>query len=329
MKRLLLLGLYLVVTICLVTAQELTVKSMVTSPMDLSASTHPRLDKNGNACGLVKVRLAVTGAAFSGNVLGEVENHEGEYWVYMSQGSYMLKVRHPEFIALDMNFRDYGIRCIEAKTTYVLTLQKPQVPVMALTSGIEMGHDWVDLGLSIRWAAMNIGAKAPSEYGTPYQWAAITSTANCGWQSYNYCKGSSTSMTKYVTMSSYGVVDNKVRLENADDAAHVSWGGGWRLPTIEELDELATKCKWEWVKQDKHKGYLVTGPNGNTIFLPTAGYRFGSGTAYQGSVGYYWSSSLATSHPSLAQYLRFGSAAHSLDSIGRCFGASIRPVLDF
>lgn len=127
MKRLLLLSTFLVMTVCMASAQELTVKSMNAELLDLSASTNPRLDKNGNACGLVKVRLATTGAVFSGNVLGEVENHAGEYWVYMSQGSYMLKVRHPEFIALDVNFRDYGIRGVEPKTTYVLTLLLPQV----------------------------------------------------------------------------------------------------------------------------------------------------------------------------------------------------------
>ena len=99
-------------------------KSFVAAPMDLSASTHPRLDLNKQPCALVKVRLAAPGAAFSGNVLGEVENHEGVYWVYMSQGSYMLQVRHPDYVALDVNFRDYGIRGVEEKTTYVLTVSK-------------------------------------------------------------------------------------------------------------------------------------------------------------------------------------------------------------
>ena len=107
-------------------AQELTVKSMEVADMDLSASINQRPDKNGKPCGLVKVRLAAEGAAFSGNVLGEVTNHEGEYWVYMSEGSYMLQVRHPKFLALDVNFRDHGIRGVQPKTTYVLTLLIPQ-----------------------------------------------------------------------------------------------------------------------------------------------------------------------------------------------------------
>ena len=107
-------------------AQELTVKSMQVADMDLSASTYPRNDKNGNPCALVKVQLAAVGAQFEGNVLGNAEYKAGEYWVYMSQGSYMLKVKHPNFVPLDVNFRDYDIRGVQPKTTYVLTLLMPQ-----------------------------------------------------------------------------------------------------------------------------------------------------------------------------------------------------------
>ena len=107
-------------------AQELTVKSMEMAPMDISASQYSRNDKNGNACALVKVQLAAAGAEFAGNVLGDCAYKTGEYWVYMSQGSYQLKIRHPNFVPLTVNFRDYGIRSVESKATYVLTLLKPQ-----------------------------------------------------------------------------------------------------------------------------------------------------------------------------------------------------------
>ena len=124
MKQTFLTFLFLFAFLRMTSAQELTVKSFQIAPMDLSASTSPRLDLNKQPCALVKVRLPLTGVAFSGNVLGEVENHEGVYWVYMSQGSYMLQVRHPEHVAFDVNFRDYGIRGVEEKTTYVLTVSK-------------------------------------------------------------------------------------------------------------------------------------------------------------------------------------------------------------
>ena len=110
----------------LVQAQKLTVESMEMAPMDLSASTSPRLDLNNLPCALVKVQLAAADAQFDGNVLGDCEYKAGEYWVYMSQGSYQLKIRHPNFVPLTVNFRDYGIRGVESKVTYVLTLLKPQ-----------------------------------------------------------------------------------------------------------------------------------------------------------------------------------------------------------
>ncbi|MBQ8467312.1 MAG: SUMF1/EgtB/PvdO family nonheme iron enzyme [Prevotella sp.] len=113
-------------------AQELTVKRMEVAPMDLSASTQQRNDRNGNPCALVKVQLATAGASFEGNVIGDAEFKKGEYWVYMSEGSYMLNVKHASFLPLFVNFRDFDIKEVESKVTYVLTLVMPQsgpVPV--------------------------------------------------------------------------------------------------------------------------------------------------------------------------------------------------------
>ena len=125
MKRLILLLLSFTLT-CITFAQELTVKSMDVATMDISASQYPRMDKNGQPCGLVKVQLAAANAQFVGDVLGNCEYKAGEYWVYMSQGSYQLKIRHPNFVPLTVNFRDYDIRGVEPKVTYVLTLLIPQ-----------------------------------------------------------------------------------------------------------------------------------------------------------------------------------------------------------
>ena len=127
MKRLLLLSTFLVMTVCMASAQELTVKSMTAEPLDLSASTSPRLDKNQVPCGLVKVQLAAVGAQFSGSVIGDCEYKMGEYWVYMPKDAYLLKIRHPNFVPLTVNFRDYDIRGVESKATYVLTLLMPQI----------------------------------------------------------------------------------------------------------------------------------------------------------------------------------------------------------
>ena len=328
MRQKLLFALFYLLLPLLAQAQKLTVESMEAVPMDLSASAHPRSDRNGTPCALVKVQLAAVGAQFEGNVLGNADFKAGEYWVYMSEGSYMLHIKHPNFIPLEVNFRDYGIRSVEQKTTYILTVLKPSATVAAFLAGIEMGHDWIDLGLSVCWATMNLRANMPSEPGGTFAWGETDKKFNFSWYTYSFCKGSYTSLTKYNSEESYGTIDNKEFLEIEDDAAAVNWGGRWRMPTSEEFEELLTKCKWEWTKQKKCKGYLVTGPNGNSIFLPTCGYRFGSTTNFPKDLGCYWSSSFVKKHPSLGVSLHFGSGARRLNQLGRCFGLSIRPVLD-
>lgn len=136
--------------------------------------------------------------------------------------------------------------------------------------------------------------------------------------------------TKYVTQSDAskygygGFYDSKTVLDPEDDAAIANWGGSWRMPTKAEQDELQTKCTWEWKELNGKKGYKVTGPNGNFIFLPAAGYR-DDGLNDVDSRGYYLSSSLNTSLSSLAYYLQFSSDnSHSFFSRG--YGLSVRAV---
>jgi len=123
-----------------VQAQELFIKLLIAAPMDLSASQYERSDLAGQPCGLVKVQLATTGARFEGNVIGQVEYKTGEYWVYMSEGSYMLSVKHPSFIPLSVNFRDYGITGIEGKATYKLTLLMPQTAAPSQTQKLTINY---------------------------------------------------------------------------------------------------------------------------------------------------------------------------------------------
>ena len=125
MKKLLLIW-CLLMAVAGLQAQKLTVDKMEVAEGDLSASVYPRNDLNDNPCGLVKVQLATMGASFEGNVIGDAAFKQGEYWVYMSAGSYMLNVKHSNFVPLFVNFRDYGIRKVEGKCVYVLTLSMPQ-----------------------------------------------------------------------------------------------------------------------------------------------------------------------------------------------------------
>ena len=113
---------------------------LTAAPMDLSASQYERKDLAGQACGLVKVQLATPGAQFEGNVIGKADYKTGEYWVYMSEGSYMLSVKHPSFIPLSVNFRDYGITGIEGKATYKLTLLMPQTAAPSQTQKLTINY---------------------------------------------------------------------------------------------------------------------------------------------------------------------------------------------
>ena len=195
-------------------------------------------------------------------------------------------------------------------------------------NGTLNGHEWVDLGLpsGLKWATCNVGASQPEEYGDYFAWGEVEPKEYYDWSTYKWCNGSYDTQTKYCTDSYYGIVDNKTTLELSDDAANYNWGGSWRMPTTEEQVELYNNCSWEWTTQNGVYGRKVTGPNGNSIFLPAAGYRYGSSLSYAGGYGYYRSSSLNTSYPYYAYSLYFCSDIVGWGSSYRDYGFSVRPV---
>ncbi len=184
----------------------------------------------------------------------------------------------------------------------------------------------IDLGLSVKWASYNVGATKPEEYGGYYAWGETEEKSDYEWYTYKYCNDTHYSMTKYCTSSSYGTVDNKTTLEPEDDVATVKWGGTWRMPTRAELDELLNNCTWTCTTLNGVNGHRVTGPNGNSIFLPFTGYRNGQEVRGRGSYGDYWSSSLGSSYCDEAYDLAFDSGVFGLDSYDRTCGRSVRPV---
>ena len=184
----------------------------------------------------------------------------------------------------------------------------------------------VDLGLSVKWANMNVGAITPEDYGDHFAWGETEPKSNYAVTTYKLSNGTWNTLTKYNFNSSYGTVDNKIVLDPEDDAAHVNWGGSWRMPTLEECDELIYKCTWTWTTQNGVNGRLVTGPNGKSIFLPAAGYRYDVDLARAGSDGYYWSSSLNTDYPNFAYFVDFSSGYVGRGYLTRYYGRSVRPV---
>ena len=190
------------------------------------------------------------------------------------------------------------------------------------------GYEYVDLGLSVKWATCNIGADSPEYYGDYFAWGETQPKEKYDWTTYKYCKGTYKTMTKYCNNSSYGnngFTDNKTVLDPEDDAAHVNWGGSWRMPTYAEQNELLNNCTWIWTTQKGVKGYKVIGPNGNSIFLPAAGYMSGVTLYKAGSRGYYWSRWLRTSSPNDAYDVFFSDGVYSY-YYDRYYGLSVRPV---
>ena len=183
-------------------------------------------------------------------------------------------------------------------------------------------HAYVDLGLSVKWATCNIGASSPEEYGDYFAWGETEPKNVYDWSTYKWCNGSQNTLTKYCTKREYGVVDNKTALELEDDAAHVNWGGEWRMPTKAELEELRTKCTWLPAKINGVSGREITGPNGNTLFLPYSGYC-SEGKYPGGGTGHSWSS---TSSAYNAYKLVYSWDGYYVFADLRCFGFTIRAV---
>ena len=201
--------------------------------------------------------------------------------------------------------------------------------VEMLQSNMHNGHEYVDLGLSVKWATCNVGATRPEDAGDYFAWGETQPKSKYDWSTYKWCRdGRFDKQTKYCTNSNYGTVDNKTQLELSDDAARANWGGSWRMPTKAEQDELRNNCTWTWTTQNGVNGYKVTSKsNGNSIFLPAAGYRPDSSLYDAGSYGYYWSSSLFAYSPSSAYRLSFDSSGVGWYINGRrCHGQSVRPV---
>ena len=209
--------------------------------------------------------------------------------------------------------------------------------------------EYVDLGLpsGLKWAKCNLGASKPSDYGDYYAWGETAPKADYTWATYKWMQAGQSDW-KYITKYTFAdgktggiwydssgnfIGDNLTTLRPADDAATQQLGSPWRMPTVDEQEELITKCTWTWTTQDGVNGYQVDGPNGNAIFLPAAGLRSGSALGSAGSRGFYLSnshsshSSHSTSRNDVVFRIYFYSnGQHSMDTYLRCLGYSVRPV---
>ena len=208
--------------------------------------------------------------------------------------------------------------------------EEKSLAIEVLQYDLYNGYDAVDLGLpsGIKWAAYNVGATKPEEYGGYYAWGETEEKENYDWSTYRWCNGIENTITKYCINSSFGTVDNKTVLDPEDDVAHVKWGGDWRMPTRAELEELLNNCTWQWTAQSGVVGYKVTSKsNGNSIFLPATGVRDGMSISGCGSYGHYLSSSLSNEGNTQTYYLNCGSGFYGCSGFEyRYYGLTVRPV---
>ena len=234
-------------------------------------------------------RLTILAAAFAVCVLSKAQSDSYTMQVYLSGGD----VKSYQVSEVDsVVFAEADDGSASSDTTYI------------------SGYAAVDLGLSVKWATCNIGADSPEDYGDYFAW------------------GETETKDEYTESNSvtYGVEMDDFSGNAEYDAATANRGGSWRMPTSDELKELFDDCTWTWTRQNGVNGYLVTGPNANSIFLPAAGYRNGTSLDDAGSYGRYWSSSPGINNY-YAYFLDFNSSMRSLTYISyRTSGRTVRPV---
>ncbi|MDE7375693.1 MAG: hypothetical protein K2N16_02470 [Muribaculaceae bacterium] len=171
--------------------------------------------------------------------------------------------------------------------------------------GDEGGHQWLDMGTRVRWAACNIGAASPRDHGDFYAWGEISAKET-------YDTDNSLTYGKRIG----GIAGNA-----ACDAARALWGGDWRLPTREECQELIDSCSWRW----DGSGYEVTARNGNVLYLPAAGWHNMTSVQDAGDLGRYWTATPAGDEEAYALWINLH--RRWLETFDRDTGYSIRPVL--
>ena len=211
-----------------------------------------------------------------------------------------------------------------------------------VSHGTTDGHEWVDLGLprGTLWATCNVGANSSEEYGDYFAWGETEPKDEYNWATYKWMNAG---QSDWKQINKYTFADNQrgvcwydsnrnfigdglTELLPEDDAATVNWGSGWQMPSRAQQDELKANCTYTWTQLNGVNGILVTGPNGNTIFMPAAGRRYDTSLNNAGSNGYCWSRSLSTYYSVDGYSQGFGSNYWNWSNDNRSYGQCIRPV---
>ncbi|MBE6338231.1 MAG: TIR domain-containing protein [Lentimicrobiaceae bacterium] len=191
------------------------------------------------------------------------------------------------------------------------------------------GHEYVDLGLpsGLKWATCNVGANKPEEYGDYFAWGETE--AKQEYISENYKNVRVIRKKGFLGIGKKEKFGFDISGNPQYDVARKNWGGSWRMPTKDEMQELVDYCEWEWTEVNGVKGSNVIGPNGNCIFLPAAGYRYGTSLKFDGYYVRYWSSTRdGNLYDDSAGYLYFYNGDGGVYGSGRFYGQTVRPITE-
>lgn len=262
-------------------------------------------------------------AEFEARVLVEYEYDTTEYqctFIKKSNGTYIYDITRSDIVyaSREIPFRIYvdanigNERLTGESETRSISVDDGAIIVTFTLWAYMGGHLYVDLGLpsGTLWSVCNMGADKPEEFGEYYAWGETSTKSSYNWNTYSI--GSE--------------LDSLPALDEAHDAAATNWGYGWRMPSREDFDEIITYCTKTWTTRNNVNGYLITGPNGNNMFLPASGGR-GDGNIYEsGSCGFYWLNSVYTNDTQFAWGFILDSDSIYETSYYRMYGQTIRPV---
>ena len=268
------------------------------------------LDLSSNPVGAV---ITINGRQYGQTPKTLTDFEVGTYKVYFSKEGY-------QNLSQTVEVKD------GKKETLSVTMTKMSAPH-------EPYHDYVDLGLpsGVLWATCNVGATTPEGYGCYFAWGESKPKDTYSWGTYLYCNGSDKTLTKYgyyAYCGNNGYTDNLITLQPEDDAATVNWGNNWRMPTQAEWEELYQYTTRNWSNYNGVGGMLFTASNGNSLFLPAAGWYDSSYHNYLNRDVYYWSSSLNVNdnRPDVAWSIGYYTTNTDISTNYRYRGFAVRPV---
>ena len=291
-----------------------TAKFLVESYSPLTGKYYP--------CPLALVNLEVDGGKLTVPVaVSNIEGYAYAEWNPYSSGTSSVQTRsESETVTRTMTAEvvdGAGETIDDATLTVKIEKERP-------TPG-----QWVDLGLpsGIKWAGWNVGASRPEEYGGYYAWGETEEKSEYSFETYKHKEPDHYNADGSVFRGRYKYIGDNIS-GTSYDVASVRWGGGARMPTLEEIDELCDECYWEGGYLNGVEGDFVIGPNGKSIFIPFADYRGGTDLYYGSGRGCCWSGTLGDfSYRACSLYCNWVNGGWG-GYWGREYGFTVRPVSD-